>query len=383
MNIAILQHTYNPTTIGWVQGLEARGHRVVIIVASEREPLGGADDGELVVVADLPWTQHWGRRLFKGRAKAVVALPSPRGLWRAMRAHRPDLVLIKVYSLRNVLAALVALVMGARRVGWLEQVPPASPEWRLLRTLGVLPRRWFTTVADRAGGIASAAAPPTSAGLPLITYAAPHWPREVVARHADPARPLRVLTASSFTNPAAKRPWWTLEAARRAGLLDGRMTCTFVGLGGPEQEDHRRLTDLVATCGAEALVDIRSDVPYRAMIDLYDTHDVLVLPSAAEQFGMVVPEAMSRGLAVVVTDVVGAIGCIVDQVTGCIVDADDVDDLGRTLVRLEADRGLVDRLGAAALRFIAQHASPALTAERIERLALSRSRARAGTRTRR
>jgi glycosyltransferase involved in cell wall biosynthesis len=384
VNIAILQHTYNPTTIGWVQGLEARGHHVVVIVASEREPLGGADDGELVVVADLSWTQHWGRRLFKGRAKAVVALPDPRELWRAMRAQRPDVVLLKVYSLRNVLAALLALALGARRVGWLEQVPPASPEWRLLRALGVLPRRWFTAVADRPGGIGSDDEPPTSAGLPLITYAAPRWPRAAPApRDADPSRPLRVLTASSFTNPAAKRPWWTLEAARRTGLVDGRVRFTFAGLGGPEQEDNRRLTDLVAACGAGALVDIRSNVPYRGMIELYDTHDVLVLPSTAEQFGMVVPEAMSRGLAVVVTDVVGAIGCVVDEVTGLIVDVDDVDGLGRTLARLEADRGLVTRLGAHAMSFIERHASPALTAERIERLALSRARATAGTRTRR
>jgi glycosyltransferase involved in cell wall biosynthesis len=384
VNIAILQHTYNPTTIGWVQGLEERGHRVVVIVASEREPLGGADDGELVVVADLPWTQHWGRRLFKGRAKAVVALPRPRELWRAMRAHRPDLVLIKVYSLRNVLAAIFALAMGARRLGWLEQVPPASPEWRVLRCLGVLPRRWFTAVADRPGGIASEGGVPTSAGLPLITYAAPRWPRDAPAgRHADPVRPLRVLTASTFTNPAAKRPWWTLVAARRAGLLDGRMSFTFAGLGGPEQADHQRLTELIATCAAGSLVEVRSDVPYRAMVDLYDDHDVLVLPSAAEQFGMVVPEAMSRGLAVVVTDVVGAIGCIVDEITGLIVDADDIDDLGRALVLLEADRSLVDRLGVAAQRFIDEHASPASTAERIERFAFSRSRARAGTRTRR
>lgn len=368
MNIAILQHTYNPTTIGWVQGLEARGHDVTVIVSSLREPLGGADHGQVVVVADVPWTQHWGRRIFKGRAKAVVALPRPGELWRAMRAVRPDLVLVKVYSLRNVLASVFALALRARRIGWLEQVPPAGREWRVLRAVGLLPRRWFTAVAEGPGAIDDPSGQPRSGGLPLITYAPPDRPAGP-RRGPLEGRALRVLTASSFTNPAAKRPWWTLEAARRAGLLDGRATFTFAGLGGPEQADHHRLMALIAETESAGVVEVVTNVAHREMWALYDAHDVLVLPSAAEQFGMVVPEAMSRGLAVVVTDVVGAIGCVDPGVTGVIVDADDVTDLARQLARLTADPELVRRLGAAGQVMVAAHASPAVTAERIERLA--------------
>lgn len=370
MNIAILQHTYNPTTIGWVQGLEARGHHVTVIVSSLREPLGGADHGQVVVVPDMAWTQHWGRRIFKGRAKAVVALPRPGELWRAMRATRPDLVLVKVYSLRNVLASVFALALGARRLGWLEQVPPAGREWRLLRAVGLLPRRWFTAVAEGPGAftVREDEEPPRSGGLPLITYAPPDRPAGP-RREPLEGRALRVLTASSFTNPAAKRPWWTLEAARRAGLLDGRATFTFAGLGGPEQVDHRRLMALIAETESAGIVEVVTNVAHREMWALYDAHDVLVLPSAAEQFGMVVPEAMSRGLAVVVTEVVGAVGCVDPEVTGVIVDADDVGDLARQLERLVADTGLVRRLGAAGRASVAAHASPAVTAERIERLA--------------
>jgi glycosyltransferase involved in cell wall biosynthesis len=336
VNIAILQHTYNPTTIGWVQGLEARGHHVTVIVSSLREPLGGADHGQVVVVADLPWTQRWGRRIFKGRAKAVVALPRPGELWRAMRAVRPDLVLVKVYSLRNVLASVFALALGARRMGWLEQVPPAGREWRVLRAVGLLPRRWFTALADRPGALSQA----HSAGSPHIPYA-PVDRGSAVQRDA-PGRPLRLLTVASFTN-AVKRPGWTLEAAIIAGLVPSGAKLTFCGLGGPGRMDERLLARIAEShADAEVLVN----VAHRDMMSVYDAHDVLVLPSSAEQFGMVVPEAMARGMAVVVSDVVGAIGFIDDERTGLVFDADDVTDLARQLARLAADPDLVRRLGA-------------------------------------
>jgi glycosyltransferase involved in cell wall biosynthesis len=372
VNIAILQHTYNPTTIGWVQGLEARGHRVVIIVASEREPLGGTEHGEVVLLPYLTWTLRLGRRLLPGVSKSVYALPSPRMLRRELSGM--DLVIVKVYSLRSALGALVAAGLRIPRLAWIEQVPPANREWRLLRALGVLPRRWFTALADVPGALAQE----VSAGLPHIPYAPPLHPGTPPTRSSRTG-PLRVLTVASFTN-AVKRPAWTLEAALRAGLLDGRVELTFCGFG-DHTRDRSGLGELIARTGAR--VQILTDVAYRDMPALYDTHDVLVLPSATEQFGMVIPEAMARGMAVVASDVVGAIGFIRHDETGLAFDAQDVDDLARQLTRLVEEPGLVERLGVAARGLVDEHASPALTAERIERLALSRSRARAGTRTRR
>jgi glycosyltransferase involved in cell wall biosynthesis len=373
VRIALIQHTYNPTTVGWVQGLEERGHDVIVMVSSLREPLGGCDHGRVVVVPDLPWSVRLGRRLLPGRAKAVVAIPSPVQMWRELRRQRVDVVLIKVYSLRNVLASIVALLLGCRRVSWFEQVPPVGPEWRVLARLGILPRRQFTALADRPGGLERS----SSAGLTHIPYA-PMRAATVAPR--DPVgRPLRVLTVAAFTNPV-KRPIWTLRAAAVAGLLPDGVRLTFCGLGGPNRMDEELLA-LDRDLGARSRILV--NVAYRDMTALYDEHDVLVLPSSADQFGMVIPEAMARGMAVVTSDVVGAIGFVRHGETGLVFDANDLGDLAAQLARLAAEPGLVDRLGVAAQRFIAEHASPALTAERIERFALSRSRARAGTPTRR
>jgi glycosyltransferase involved in cell wall biosynthesis len=378
MNIVMLQHTFNPTTLGWVRGLESRGHRVLTIVENDLEPHGGwPDDLEVVIVPDsVGWVERLGRRLLPSRKSAVYTLPRPRDLRRAMADFDADVVVAKVYSLRNVLALLVALSLRVRRAAWIEAAAPPNLEWRILRWIGVLPRRFFTPIEERPGGVADLIELPRG-GLPVITYA-PVLPAER-ERVIEPGHPVRVLTVAAFWDPDHKRPFWTLEAARDAGLLDGRCTFAFSGLGkdpsrtgdGRKFVSQRIIQELVEELGIEQLVDVRVNVPHHEMSALYSEHDLLVLPSAWEQFGMVVPEAMAHGLAVVASDCVGSRGCIVPGVTGELFATHDRDELARTLQDLISDPARITEMGRAGRVFIEQHASPEVTAERIERLILS------------
>lgn len=367
MRIVILQHTFNPTTLGWVRGLESRGHRVRTIIANPKEPFGGwPDDVDVVVVPDdAHWVSRIAARLLPGRQRAVYRIPRPRALRDALRCFEADAVLVKVYSLRNVIALVVALRLRLRRVAWIEQVPPPNLEWRLLRAVGVLPRRMFTALDARPGGIAQRLARPVG-GMPVITYA-PVIPAAPARRPVD-GRPLRILTAAAFWDPEHKRPFWTLEAARDAGLLDGRLTFTFTGLGRDTSPSLQRLRDLISDLGVEPLVDVRVNVRFVEMSAVYAEHDVLVLPSAWEQFGMVVPEAMAHGLAVVASDCVGSVGCIVPGVTGELFRTSERDDLARVLAQLAARPDVVPIMGAAGREFITHHASPGRAAERLEQL---------------
>lgn len=377
MNIVMLQHTFNPTTMGWVRGLESRGHRVLTLVARDTEPFGGwAADLQVVVVPDsVNWLGRVAALLFPGRRPAVFGVPRMRHLRRALVEFDADAVLVKIYSLRNVMALLVALSLGVRRVAWIEQVPPPNLEWRILRRIGVLPRRVFTALDARPGGLAAPLDPP-AAGYPVITYA-PIVPAEG-SREPIADRPVRILTAAAFWSPEGKRPFWTLEAARDAGLLDGRCRFTFTGIGkvtgARDSGGHgkfrsqRILAELIEDLGIAHLVDVRVNVPYLGMPAVYDEHDVLVLPSAREQFGMVVPEAMAHGLAVVASDCVGSRGCIVPGVTGMLFDTQDRDDLSRTLRELVEHPERIEAMGAAGRDLIVQHASPQVTALRLEAL---------------
>jgi glycosyltransferase involved in cell wall biosynthesis len=93
------------------------------------------------------------------------------------------------------------------------------------------------------------------------------------------------------------------------------------------------------------------------MRELYERTDVLVVPSIAtrtfrEPWGLVVNEAMNRGLAVVCSDAVGAAagGLVRDGHNGLVVPAGDGEALAKALRRLADDDGLRKRLGEAGAR---------------------------------
>jgi glycosyltransferase involved in cell wall biosynthesis len=367
VNIVVLQHTFNPTALGWVRGLEARGHRVMTIIADPKEPYGGwAEDVNVTLVADAKGRfPALVRRLLPGRRGPVRSLPQLRPLLAALRDFETDAVLVKVYSLRNVVALLLALVLRVRRVAWIEEVPPPNREWRVLRRLGILPRRLFTALDARPGGVAEPLDPPAG-GLPVITYA-PVMP-PVPQRTPITGRPIRILTVAAFWDLETKRAHWTLEAAHDAGLLDGTARITFAGLGREGSPGLVHLRERIDSLAAGAQVDVQLNVPYLAMSAVYGAHDLLVLPSSREQFGMAIPEAMAHGLAVVASDCVGAVGCIVPGVTGELFRTPARADLARVLRELADHPERISRMGAAGREFIIHHASPEVTAERLERL---------------
>lgn len=111
----------------------------------------------------------------------------------------------------------------------------------------------------------------------------------------------------------------------------------------------------------------------------YRTHDMLVLPSTYEGFGMVVIEAMSQGLPVIATPVGCAPALIRDGDTGLLVALRSVPALAAAMRRLLGDPELRARLAGAALPLATSHTwsrAAALTVESY-RAAMATRRARA------
>jgi glycosyltransferase involved in cell wall biosynthesis len=94
-------------------------------------------------------------------------------------------------------------------------------------------------------------------------------------------------------------------------------------------------------------VTFAGHVPYGpALFDLYDAHDVLVLPSFTEGFPQVVLEAMARGVPVVATSVGGVPRVLKNQVNGRLVAPGDAEAVARAVCDLVRDEASAGRLAA-------------------------------------
>jgi glycosyltransferase involved in cell wall biosynthesis len=142
-----------------------------------------------------------------------------------------------------------------------------------------------------------------------------------------------------------------LAPQKRADLLVrafGRMQrpAELVVVGdGPERA---RVRHLARTSPAAERITMTGFVPHSDVPAVLSSLDVLVLPSAYEEMGSVLVEAMVAGLPVVASDVGGIPEVVRDGETGLLVPPGDVDRLAEALDRLAGDPDLRARLSAGA-----------------------------------
>lgn len=82
---------------------------------------------------------------------------------------------------------------------------------------------------------------------------------------------------------------------------------------------------------------------------LMHAHDVLVLPSLSETFGLVVTEALSQGTPVIVSENTGAKDRVIDGENGFVVPVRDAGAIAARLALLQNDRKLLARMSERAL----------------------------------
>jgi glycosyltransferase involved in cell wall biosynthesis len=347
MHVAVVQQTANSTTFGWEQGFELLGHRVTVVTAVEKRQFGGRPGADIRVVPPSNWSRTLSARSSTFH-RAVDEIPSYRSAVAALRDLAPDVAIVKVDRARNIVMARALGQLGVPWGLWQEQLPPVSRRWRIAARSGIRPVAFFTVLDSRPGGVSE---PRSETPLPRISYVpfVQANRRNVRKRSTGP---LRVLVVASFKNHRAKHQWTVLEAASMAGLLDGSVTFTFSGQGRATHEGFLRVQGAARELGVEHLVELRRNVAFVDMADVYASHDVLVLPSVREQFGMAAVEAMAYGLPVIVSDAIGAIGCVRDEETGLTFPVRDIPALSRAMRRLADDSSLRERLSRGAVEFV-------------------------------
>jgi glycosyltransferase involved in cell wall biosynthesis len=167
--------------------------------------------------------------------------------------------------------------------------------------------------------------------------------------------PVQASTRFLFVGRAAPEKGLAvlLRAWRASGLDPARAALVVVGGGGAPGGGAPAVAQEAAYEGV-AFID---PLAPRALRDAYAAGDALVVPSIAtrtfrEPWGLVVNEAMNRGLPVIASDAVGAAagGLVQDGHNGIIVAAGDEGALADAIRRLALDAPLRRRMGQAAAR---------------------------------
>ena len=165
-------------------------------------------------------------------------------------------------------------------------------------------------------------------------------------REGDPSRgiapattgevgPLRVVFASRVT------PKKGLDVLLRAlPLVDRPVVVDIYGQADPSDaaylQECERLADRAHAAGVGHRVTFRGAVPPEHLLAAFAAHDVLALPTANENFGHVIPEALSAGCPVLLPDTTPWTAAIAQHAAGAIVDSREPADWAAHLCRWAA-----------------------------------------------
>jgi 2-deoxystreptamine N-acetyl-D-glucosaminyltransferase/2-deoxystreptamine glucosyltransferase len=177
------------------------------------------------------------------------------------------------------------------------------------------------------------------------------------ALFGGPARPRHGRPRIGYVGRLApqKRADLLVEAF---GRLTGDAELVVVG-DGPDRDLVARLA---AASPAAGRIALRGFVEHAAVPGVLAGLDVLVLPSAYEEMGSVLVEAMAAGLPVVASAVGGIPEVVRDGRSGLLVPPGDAGALAAALDRLVADPALRARLAAGAREAARAYAWPELAA---------------------
>ena len=161
------------------------------------------------------------------------------------------------------------------------------------------------------------------------------------------AGPLRVVYGGRFENEQ-KGVFDLPEIDRALRAMGVSVAWTIAGMGPDEGELKRRWA---------FNPDVRwtGTLSNAALLELYTSQDVFVLPTRFEGFPVAMVEAMAAGLPAIVSDIPSGVPEVLDdQVNGERPPVGDVRAFAAAIARLDRDRGRLEAMGARARQEVAR-----------------------------
>jgi glycosyltransferase involved in cell wall biosynthesis len=306
--------------------------------------LSAPDAGVEIEVACLaPWgavadqLRDAGVRVTAFGARGAVDLVSAvRQLARLIRERQIDTVFSFLIHANTVAAIASVFVRGVRFLQSIQTTQP-NPRWHW----------WVQSLVH--GRAEKVVVPSPSAGAAAREWSGVPAEKIVVVPNAIEMGEFESLRPPVDSSPLAVGFIGRLDPVKRlpdliraAGLLRDRVRLHVFGEGSEREAIERQ----VLRAQLQEVVTLHGAVPRPQ--DALRQIGLLVLPSEAEGFGLVLIEAMAAGVPVVATRVAGIRDVVRDGETGLLVPARDPSRLARAIERVMEDQRLRERLVAAA-----------------------------------
>ena len=354
MKIIFVAPRYHTNQHFWVEALQQHGHDVRFLVDKKVEFAEhyGSLEPTVVQTSKLPKSvcyiiDSFMRMQRKQIRARLHTLPKWSFLKNQLVHSQPDVVIVR--DTGSTLSLTTFLMCRINKVPCIlyNQHPLEDREHRLtrwLQAIGLVPRVRITPMRKNATSTHNSKQ--NSFYVPLISSFSYD-----IATRATPTPPIKLLFIGKFTLER-KKHLLLLESVRKLSRTHS-IQLTMVGAYHETNiKPYEEAIVFVRENKLENIVTFLQNVPYEDMPELYQAHDLFVLPSVDEPFAISPLEAMNFGLPVIITDTNGARGCVQDGETGFVIPSDDQVALTEKIELLLADKTLLQTMGFSANKYV-------------------------------
>jgi len=354
MKIIFVAPRYHTNQHFWVEALQQHGHDVRFLVDKKVEFAEhyGSLEPTVVQTSKLPKSvcyiiDSFMRMQRKQIRARLHTLPKWSFLKNQLVHSQPDVVIVR--DTGSTLSLTTFLMCRINKVPCIlyNQHPLEDREHRLtrwLQAIGLVPRVRITPMRKNVSNTQNGKQ--NSYYVPLISA----FSYDIVKPETS-TPPIKLLFIGKFTLER-KKHLLLLESVRKLSRTHS-IQLTMVGAYHETNiKPYEEAIAFVRENKLENIVTFLQNVPYEDMPELYQAHDLFVLPSVDEPFAISPLEAMNFGLPVIITDTNGARGCVQDGETGFVIPSDDQVALTEKIELLLADKTLLQTMGFSANKYV-------------------------------
>jgi glycosyltransferase involved in cell wall biosynthesis len=136
-------------------------------------------------------------------------------------------------------------------------------------------------------------------------------------------------------------------------------TATLAGECAREEQrlQFKVIEEAAKTLQLAGRIELKQNVPYNKMAELYASHHIFVMPAINEQYGVSVNEAMGYGLPVICTDTCGAKFNISNGNNGFVIKSNSLDELIFSLETMISDYQKLHQMQERSLQYARENLS--------------------------
>lgn len=282
--------------------------------------------------------------------------PSFRKYWKAFRALNPDVVVIRnPYRFFSLLVAFFSLFTKTKVVFYTQEelFRHRTRQTRLKQglTIRFFRAAWMIPIKGNEDAHTSKLKHQYYVPIPIPTRTFNHM------RNGRENDVPKILMVGKYHQERKKHLLLINAINQLKDKYQFKVTIVGECVRKQQQEKFKTIQDTVQKLGLSDIIELKQNVPFKQMEELYTSHDLFVLPAINEQYGVSVTEALGYGLPVICTDTCGARFNIKNGENGFVVKSDSLEELTAALEVLVSSKDKLREMSEHSLEYVQNNLS--------------------------